>query len=173
LAQHPDAKQRARAEVLRVAGSSFPTLESLSKMEFLGRVFHEALRLYPPGWAFARTAIQADSFGEYSIPAGALLVMSPYVTHRSPRFWEDPDRFDPDRFLPERSAARPKFTYFPFGAGPRQCIGASLVMMEAPLILASILQQCEFELLNSGGVKPEPRISLRPKGTVRMRVSPR
>src|SRR5205085_1992992 len=65
LAQHPDAKQRARAEVLRVAGSSFPTLESLSKMEFLGRVFHEALRLYPPGWAFARTAIQADSFGEY------------------------------------------------------------------------------------------------------------
>ena len=169
LARHPAMKEKAREEVCRL-GPTWPTLESLNKMEFLGRVFHEALRLYPPGWAFARTAIREDWFGEYSVPAGALLLLSPYVMHRSPRFWVKPDTFDPDRFLPERSITLPKFAYFPFGAGPRQCIGASLVMIEAPLILASILQRCEFELVNSGDVEPDPRISLRPKGPVWMRM---
>jgi cytochrome P450 len=141
-------------------------------MEFLARVFHESLRLYPPGWAFARTALHEDSFGEFAIPAGALVIMSPYVVHRSQRFWDNPEKFDPDRFLPERSASRQKFTYFPFGAGPRQCIGAGLVMMEAPLILASILQRCDFEIVDPARVFPEPRISLRPRGSVWTRVIP-
>jgi len=170
LARHSDAKQKARAEVLRICGSESPTVEAVSKMEFLGRVFHESLRLYPPGWAFARTAIREDSIGGYSIPARALVLMSPYVMHRSPRFWDKPEIFDPDRFLPESSAKRPKFAYFPFGAGPRQCIGASLVMMEAPLILASLLQQLDFKLVDEKTPEPEPRISLRPKGTVWMQV---
>jgi cytochrome P450 len=170
LARHPDAKQEARAEVFRICGSALPTVEAVSKMEFLGRVFHESLRLYPPGWAFARTAIREDSIGAYSIPAGALVVMSPYVMHRSPRFWDNPEIFDPERFLPESSAKRPRFAYFPFGAGPRQCIGASLVMMEAPLILASLLQQLDFKLGDEKTPEPEPRISLRPKCTVWMQV---
>jgi cytochrome P450 len=169
LARYPDAKQEARAEVFRICGSASPTVEAVSKMEFLGRVFHESLRLYPPGWAFARTAIHEDSIGEYSIPAGALVLMSPYVVHHSPRFWDNPETFDPDRFLPA-SAKRPKFAYFPFGAGPRQCIGASLAMMEAPLILASLLQELDFKLVDERTPEPEPRISLRPKGTVWMRV---
>jgi cytochrome P450 len=170
LARHPEERKRARAEVLRFAGSMWPTVESLSSMEFLGRVFHEALRLYPPGWAFARTATREDSIGGYSIPAGGLVVISPYVMHRSPRFWEMPDVFDPDRFLPALVATRPKFTYFPFGAGPRKCIGASLGSMEAPLIIASLLQQLDFELVNAKNVEPDPRISLRPKGTVWLQV---
>ena len=170
LSRHPEAKAEARDEVMRVSGSGSVTSESVMKMEFLGRVFHEALRLYPPGWAFARTALHEDTFGEFTIPAGALIIMSPYVVHRSHRFWHDPEKFDPDRFLPENSVSRPKFHYFPFGAGPRQCIGAGLVMMEAPLILASILQRCDFEVLNAVEVQPEPRISLRPKGSVLVRV---
>lgn len=170
LAQHPDTQRTVRDEILRVAGSRAPAAESMSQMELLGRVFHEALRLYPPAWALARTAIREDAFGRYTIPAGALVIMSPYVMHRSCRFWGHPEKFDPDRFLPERSSARPKFAYFPFGAGPRQCIGASLAMMEAPLILALLLQTLDFELVGAQETRAEPRISLRPKGTVWMRV---
>lgn len=170
LARHPDIKRAVRGEVLRLAGSSPPAAESLSQMELLGRVFHESLRLYPPVWAFARTAIREDSIGGYTIPAGSLVVMSAYVTHRSRRFWDHPEKFDPDRFLPERSSARPKFAYFPFGAGPRQCIGASLAMMEVPLILAMLLQALEFELVGAQEVQAKPRISLRPKGKVWMHV---
>jgi cytochrome P450 len=170
LAGHPEERERARAEVLRFAGSMHPTVESLGNMEFLGRVFHESLRLYPPGWAFARTAIREDTIGGYSIPAGGLVVMSPFVMHRSPRFWEKPEVFDPDRFLPARAATRPKFAYFPFSAGPRKCIGAGLGSMETPLIVAALLQQLDFELANAKDVEPDPRISLRPKGTVWVQV---
>ena len=173
LARHPEAKERVREEVQRFSGTSWPTVESLQRMEFLGRVFHESMRLYPPAWGFARTAIAPDCLGEYGIPAGSLVVMSPYAMHRSPRFWEEPRKFDPDRFLPARSAARPKFTYFPFGAGPRQCIGAFVAMMEGPLILASVLQRLDFEIPEASQVEPEPRISLRPKGTVWMKVQAR
>jgi cytochrome P450 len=173
LARHPHAMQQVRDEVAVTCGSSWPSVESIQKMEFLGRVFHEALRLCPPAWAFARTSIAEDRFGDYRVPAGSLMIMSPYVVHRSPRYWSDPLKFDPDRFLPSRSADRPKFTYFPFGAGPRQCIGAFLAMMEAPLILATLVQRLDFEIPGAANVKPEPRISLRPKNTVWARVKSR
>src|SRR5262249_24965853 len=170
LARHPDARENARAEVFRICGSDSPTVEAVSKMENLGRVFHEALRLYPPGWAFARTAIREDSIGGYSITARAPVLMFPFVMHRSPPFWDKPGIFAPERVFSESSAKRPKFAYFPFGAGPRQCIGASLVMMEAPLILASLLQRLDFKLVDERTPEPEPRISLRPRGTVWMQI---
>jgi cytochrome P450 len=170
LALNPDVQARAREEVMRVAGSAWPSVASLSAMEFLGRVFRESLRLFPPAWGFGRAAIHADSIGGYSIPAGGLVVISPYVTHRSPRFWDRPQAFDPDRFLPAASATRPKFAYFPFGSGPRMCIGANLAMMEAPLIVAALLQRFQFALPPGTRVEASPRISLRPKGTVRMHV---
>lgn len=170
LASNPDAQARAREEVLRVAGSAPPSVASLNAMEFLGRVFRETLRLYPPAWGFARTAIQADSIGGYSIPAGSLIVMSPYVVHRSARYWERPLEFDPDRFLPAASAARPKFAYFPFGSGPRMCIGASVAAMEAPLIVAALLQRFDFTMPRGMTVALSPRISLRPKGMVPMQL---
>jgi cytochrome P450 len=173
LSRHPEAMERVRGEIARAAGLGGPTVQSLNEMEFLGRVFRESLRLYPPAWGFARTAIEEDSIGGYSIPAGALVLLSPYVTHRSPRFWDRPQAFDPDRFLPEASAARPKFAYFPFGGGPRQCIGAGLAMMQAPLITAALVQRFDFELPSGTDIKILPRISLRPKGTVWMRVHAR
>jgi cytochrome P450 len=170
LAQHPEFQQPLREELRRVAGSQWPTLESLKELDLLGRVIHESLRLYPSAWVFARTALSEDEIGGYRIPAGSIVAISPYVMHRSRRFWEDPLRFDPDRFLPERSADRPRFAYFPFGGGQRQCIGAGLAMVEVPLILAGILQHFDFEVPDAQSILPSPRISLRPKGIVRLKL---
>lgn len=172
LARHPDARERVRLEIAGAAGAGTLSGESLSEMPYLGRVFHEALRLYPSAWAFARTAMKADRFGKYHIPAGALIVLSPYVTQRSPRFWDQPEAFKPDRFLPAEATSRPRFAYFPFGGGPRQCIGAGMAMIEAPLILASIVQRFDFDLASNDEVTPDPRLSLRPRGTVWLRLRP-
>lgn len=172
LARHPAAQARAREEVLREAGHELPTSASLERMEYLGRVFRETLRLCPPAWGFARTAIEEDEIGGYRIPAGAVILISPYVVHRSPRFWDRPEAFDPDRFLPAASAGRPRFAYFPFGSGPRMCIGAGLASMEAPLIVAAILQRFAFGFPAGTTVKFSPRISLRPEGTVRLQLRP-
>lgn len=170
LASNPAARERARAEVRQFAGSDWPSASSLNSMEFLGRVFRESLRLYPPAWGFGRTALHADSIGGYPVPAGGVVVLSPYVMHRSPRFWDRPEEFDPDRFLPAASAGRPKFAYFPFGSGPRMCIGASLASMEAPLVVASLLQRFDFELPQGANIELSPRISLRPKAMVPMQL---
>jgi cytochrome P450 len=172
LAQHPEHRARARQEVEQVLNGQAPTAASMADMPFLGRVFHESLRLYPPGWGFARAAIADDDLGGFHIPAGSFLLISPYVTHRSPRYWDNPLTFDPDRFLPERSASRPKFVYFPFGGGPRLCIGAGLASLEAPLIVASILLKLDFDLAPGTQLAISPRISLRPQGTVHLRLRP-
>jgi cytochrome P450 len=170
LALNPEARARARDEVRRVAGSAPPSAEALDQMEYLGRVFRETLRLCPPAWGFGRTAIGPDVIGGYAIPAGSTVLISPWVVHRSPRFWPDPLRFDPDRFLPDASAGRAKLAYFPFGAGPRMCIGANLASMEAPLILAAILQRFDFDIPDGTPLTFSPRISLRPAGTVPLRL---
>jgi cytochrome P450 len=172
LAKHAEARERVRQEIIDAVGAGPLSVEALNRMPYLGRVFHESLRLYPSAWAFARTAIEGDRFGKFGIPAGALVVLSPYVTQRSPRFWDQPEAFKPDRFLPAEAASRPRFAYFPFGGGPRQCIGAGMAMIEAPLILASIVQRFDFDLASNDDVKPDPRLSLRPRGTVWLRLRP-
>lgn len=173
LAKHPEAQERVRQEITSAVGAGTLSGAALNDMPYLGRVFHEALRLYPSAWAFARAATKDDRFGKYHVPAGAMVVLSPYVTQRSPRFWDQPDAFKPDRFLPAEVAQRPRFAYFPFGGGPRQCIGAGMAMIEAPLILASIVQRFDFELTSRDEVKPDPRLSLRPRGTVWLRLRTR
>lgn len=170
LAQNPEHRIRARAEVLQALGDQNPTPETLANMPYLARVFHESLRLHPPAWAFARTSINEDTIGSYRIPAGILVIVSPYVLHHSQRYWDRPHEFDPDRFLPEKSQARHKYAFLPFGTGPRKCIGAGLAAIEAPLVLAAILQRFDFELMSGGSVVPDPRISLRPKGTVWLKL---
>lgn len=167
LARHQEAKDRVCQEI----GSGPLSAERAGAMPYLGRVFHESMRLYPPAWVIARSAIADDRLGPYRIPAGTMIVISPYVTHRSPRYWDRADVFDPDRFLPDRSASRQKFAYFPFGGGPRLCIGSPVAMMEAPLILASILQRFDFELVSSDEIRSAPRISLRPDRVVQLRLS--
>ena len=118
------------------------------------------MRLYPPGWSFGRKAIKRDEIGGYEIPAGSLVWVSLWVTHRHPDVWERPDEFDPERFTPERVMARPRFAHFPFGSGPRMCIGAYLAMMEAQLALTSIAQRFRMRLAPGAHVEPEAHLSL-------------
>jgi cytochrome P450 len=173
LALHPEVQTRVREEVERTAGMDGPSTATLPAMDLLGRVFRETLRLYPPAWGFGRTALQSDTFGQYTVPAGGLVIISPYVMHRSPRLWDRPEAFDPDRFLPAAAAARPKFAYVPFGSGPRMCIGANLAMMEAPLIVASLLRRFEISLPPDTNLEASPRLSLRPKATIWLQLRAR
>ena len=144
LATHPESTERARAEVLRVMPEGLPTAEQIGRLEYLGRVFQEALRLYPPFSFTPRMALQDDVIGSQRIPAGATLIFSNYAVNRSPAFWEHPDSFYPDHFLPEQVARRHRFAYQPFGAGPRVCIGAGMATLEAKIMLALALRDYDI-----------------------------
>jgi len=133
-------------------------------------VLEESMRLYPPAWVFACYAIAEDEIVGYTLAKGAFVLMFPAVTHRHPDFWERPDVYDPERFSPERATGRHRFAYFPFGGGPRVCIGNQFALTEAQLILATILPQYQFRLLPEANVVPEPLITLRPRGGLLMSV---
>jgi len=163
LSQHPEVEQRVHAEVDKVLGGQLPAVEKLSELRYTHMVLEETLRLYPPAWIFSRKIIADDELGGYDIPKNGMILLSPYTTHRHPAFWEDPEEFDPERFTPERSAGRPHYAYFPFGGGPRMCIGSSFAMMEAQLILATIVQRYSLRLVPGHLVEPEALVTLRPK----------
>jgi len=126
------------------------------------------MRLYPPAWAVGRHALEADEIGGHTIPKGAYVLVFQYVTHRHPDFWEQPDAFDPERFAAERSTGRHRFAYFPFGGGPRLCIGNQFALIEAQLILATILSRHQLLLSPKARVIPEPLVTLRPRGSLLM-----
>jgi cytochrome P450 len=121
------------------------------------------MRLYPPAWIISRRPLEDDEIGGYRVPAGATMLISPYVTHRNPAYWDRPGVFDPQRFSPERSAGRPEFAYLPFGGGPRKCIGEHFAMTEGVLILAAVAQRYRLRPIPGHTVKPEPVVTLRPK----------
>jgi cytochrome P450 len=133
-------------------------------------VIDESMRLYPPAWVTERIAEADDEICGYKIPAGTILVVSPYVMHHHPAYWENPESFDPQRFLPERAAGRPRYAYFPFGGGPRMCIGNSLALTEAQLVLACVYQRYHLELASGQPVEPLPLVTLRQKGGLWMDV---
>ena len=168
LAQHPHVEQKLHEELTTVLGGRTPDLDHLPRLKYTLLVIQEAMRLYPPVWAISRTALGADRVGGYRIPAGSEILLLPYVTHRHPDLWEQPEAFDPERFLPERSATRPKFAYFPFGGGPRQCIGNNFALMEAQLIVAAVAQQYRLRLVPGHRVEPEPSLTLRPRDGLMM-----
>ncbi len=163
LSKHPEVLRRATAEVDSVLGDRRPTMQDLPKLGYIGRIVQEALRLYPPFWTISRRAEQPDRLGPYAIPAGATLMICPYVTHRNPRYWPNPEGFDPERFTAAEAAARPKYAYFPFGGGPRICLGRSLALMEAEIYLAMLLQRYVLDLSPTHRMEAEPMISLRPR----------
>jgi len=136
-------------------------------------ILEETLRLYPPVWAMSRRAIAPDQLGEYPVPAGTVVMMSPYVTQRLPGLWERPEAFVPERFLPERIAALPRFAYFPFLGGPRQCIGNGFALMEMQLVLATLLQRYRVHLDPGHVPSPEAHLTLRPRGGVPVRITRR
>jgi cytochrome P450 len=175
LARNPDVQERLYQECRAVLGPRAPAAEDYGKLSYAAQVFAETIRIYPPVWVTARTAVEAYEYRGITIPRGAILLAPQIVAHRDPRFWEDPLRFDPSRFTEENKAGRPRFCYFPFGAGARQCIGEGLAWMEGVLILASVAGNWKLSL-PAGSAKQlplHPAISLRPKGGVRLRVDRR
>ena len=163
LSKSPEAARNVREEVARVLGGRYPGLEDLPRLVRTRMVVDETLRLYPPAWFFMRTAVESDSFGEHRIPAGSLLMLSPYVTHRRSDLWENPEGFDPERFAPEREKGRPRYSYYPFGGGPRQCIGNNFALMEATLIVAAVAQDYRLDLVPGREVKARPTTTLGPR----------
>jgi cytochrome P450 len=172
LSLHPDVDRRLRAEVAAVLGGRTPTIQDLPQLKYTKMVIEESMRIYPPVWAASRDVIADDEIAGFHIPAKSLVILSQYVTHRHPEFWENPEGFDPERFTPERVAARPRYAYFPFLGGPHQCIGNDFAMMEAQLIVASVVQAYRLHLLPGYPVEPDPIFTLRPRHDVMMTVHP-
>lgn len=164
LARHPDIEAQLREEYTRVLNGRTAQIEDLPQLKLGRMVLEESMRLYPPAWMFARSAIDEDEIGGYRIAKGAYVLMFPAVTQRHPDFWDRPAVFDPMRFSPERAAGQHRFAYFPFGGGPRVCIGNQFALTEAQLILATILPRAQFRLLPGAEVDPEPLVTLRPRG---------
>ncbi len=163
LSQHPVAQRRLEDEVDAALDGRPPEYNDLVNLPYVRMVIDEAMRLYPPAWGFSRQAIGDDHIGGFRLPRGFLVFVVPYVLHRLPAFWNNPDVFDPERFTPERGADRPKFVYLPFGAGPRQCIGNQFALIEAHLVVATLAQRYRLHLVPGHRVEPWPLITLRPR----------
>jgi cytochrome P450 len=163
LSLNPRVEQRLHEELAAVLAGRLPTIEDVPKLEYTTRVLAESMRLFPPAWAVGRQGVRDFKLGQYAFPAGTYVVMSQWVMHRDPRFFPDPLRFDPDRFLPEAEARRPRFSYFPFGAGSRQCIGEEFAWKEMALVLAALAQRWKLRLLPQNRIEPEALITLRPR----------
>ena len=173
LAQHPAVQNDLFDEVLGKLQGRSPTLEDLSALPLTRAIFEESMRLYPPAGGLPRKAMQPDEVNGFPIPAKATVVLSQLITHRHPDFWDDPHQFKPERFLPGQATNRHKFAYFPFGGGPRVCIGNTFALMEGPLVLATIIQKFRVDLVPGHPVVPDPTFTLRPKYGVKVRLLPR
>ncbi|MGW4725558.1 cytochrome P450 [Streptomyces sp. NPDC004291] len=172
LGLHPEARKRAREEVDQVLAGRTPGAADLDALPYVTRVLKEAMRLFPAAPVVGRRAVAATEIGGVAIPAGADVVVAPWVTHRHPDYWEDPERFDPDRFTPEAEATRPRYAWFPFGGGPRACIGQHFSMLESVIALAMILQRYDFEAIDTE-VPLTSAITLQAAGPARCRLTPR
>jgi cytochrome P450 len=172
LAQNPEPAARIYEEIDRVLGGRLPALEDLPQLRYVEQVFAESMRLYPPAWAMGRQSTAPFSLGPYHFPAETYFFFSQYIIQRNAKFFPAPERFDPDRFTPQNKAGRPRFAYFPFGGGGRQCIGEAFAWMEGVLLLATVGQRWRMELL-PGPIDVQPKITLRPKYPIRMKLHPR
>ncbi|MEO8432255.1 MAG: cytochrome P450 [Acidobacteriota bacterium] len=170
LSTAPAVEERLAGELDAALGGRTPALSDLRGLRYLDAVLHETLRLYPSAWGFSRLATSDCEIGGYRIPAGTSVLVSPWVTQRDPRFFEDPESFRPERWMDGLSARIPRFAYFPFGGGPRLCIGAQFGMMEAALLLAVLVQRFRLHAIPGKAVEPWASITLRPRGGLEMVV---
>jgi cytochrome P450 len=172
LDKHPEVESKLRAEIDAVIGKRHPTSADVVKLQYTKMVIQEAIRLYPPGWVLARVVQEDDVIDGYALKAGTTVVLCPYLTHRLPEFWDRPEVFDPKRFAPERFTQRHSHSYFPFGGGPRYCIGKHLALLTTQLIVAMMVQKYRLRCLPGHPVEALPGISLRPRYGLRMTVEP-
>ena len=170
LAENREVEVRVHEEVDRVLGGRIPNADDASRLVYINQVIRESMRLYPPAWLVTRRAKESVAAGGYEIPEGSHVLLSPWATHRDGRFFEDPERFWPERWSNKRSQTLPKFAYFPFGGGPRICIGAGFALMEAAVLLAAIAQRFRLVLVRNQVVEPLPSITLRPKYGIKMQL---
>jgi cytochrome P450 len=173
LAQYPQVEEKLHAELEAVLGGRPPSAADLPKLQYTDRVIRETLRLYPPAWRIFRRTEEPFEVGDYVLPAGSNIVLSQWVTQRDPRWFSEPERFHPDRWGEEAAAKLPRFAYFPFGGGPRVCIGAGFAMMEATLLLAAIAQRYRVRLAPNQRIEPLASITLRPKNGIRVELEER
>lgn len=163
LAQNPRVEQKLHAELAAVLEGRAPALEDIPKLIYTSQVISESLRLYPPAWAMARLAIEDHNLGGYPVPKGTGIAAVTWIVHRDPRWYQSPEEFLPERWQPDLLKTIPRFAYFPFGYGPRQCIGNSFALMEATLVLATIAQHFRFTLIPGHQVTPLASLTLRPR----------
>ncbi len=173
LSDRPDVDEGIAEEASRVIAGRSVSFADVERLTYTRKVLQEALRLYPPAWGYSRQALAEDSIGGYRVPAGSLAFIVPYVVHRRPHLWPDPERFDPERFTAERVASRPRFAYLPFGAGPRQCIGNQFAIVEATLILAMVSRHYRVRLAPGQHIQPKAFITLRPHPGIAAQVAAR
>ncbi len=171
LAQHPAVEEKLHAEVDAVLGGRLPSIEDLLRLPYTECIVRESLRLYPPAWLMPRLAVEDCDIGGYRIPKGASVLVSQWIVQRDPRYFTAPEQFDPGRWTEEFARSLPRFAYFPFGGGPRVCVGNNFAMTEAVLLLAAIAQRFRLRLASAVPVKPSPSMTLRPKGGVRLVLS--
>lgn len=168
LSRHADVEQQLYAEIDTVLSGRVPTVEDLPRLRYVWAVLQESMRLFPPIWVVSRIAIADDEIEGFRIPAGSLIPISPYLVHRHPDFWQDPERFDPMRFIGSGAAQRQAFQFLPFGAGPRHCIGQHFASMEMQLVLIAILQRYRLVPRAHDVVEPEALVTLRPRNGIWM-----
>lgn len=173
LSQHPEAEAALHEELDRVLAGRTPSPGDYRQLAYTRRVMTESMRLFPPAWVIGRRAIDAYAVGGYQLPPRAIVFMSPYVMHRDARFYAEPARFAPERWTPEFEAALPKFAYFPFGGGSRQCIGEQFAWMEGVLVLATLASRWRLALDPGQRVVPQPLVTLRSRYGMRMRLTRR
>ncbi len=173
LATNPDANDSLQQELIKSLGGKIPNTMDLEKLTYTKMVFEETLRLYPPLWLISRRSLAEDHLGNYAVPAKKTIVISPYVIQRHPEYWQAPNHFNPLNFSEENKKNRIKYTYLPFGLGPRTCIGSVFATFEAQLIIPIIAQQFDFKLLADKPIELAPLITLRPKGGIWMKLKSR
>lgn len=170
LEQNPEVEATLQAELASVLDGRLPDLADVPKLRYTSMVMKESMRLYPPAWGMGREAIEPFELGGYRFDKGMYVFLCQYITHRDPRFFDDPLRFQPDRWSEQAERRVPKFAYFPFGAGPRVCVGAAFAQMESTLLLAAIASRYRFRLDPGQRVVPLPSITMRPRYGLRMRL---
>lgn len=170
LSQHPEVEKQLAAELKDKLQGRLPTFEDVPNLPYTEMVVAESMRMFPPAWAIGRRAVVDQQIGDHKIPANALVLVSPYITHRDARLFPNPDRFDPGRWKPEAKESRPQFAYFPFGGGPRRCVGEGFAWAEVALVLATLAGRWRARLVPGQTVVPKALLTLRPKNGLQMTI---